>query len=378
MLLGWLIVAVLEWAAWRGEPHYGSGLPPRYYVPSVNLPPAQPLEQVRVGSRGPQRDEAPTWIASPALRAEVLGAEALHAELLGEWPHAVPPPAVRPGERPEELTELDVDPWTVVALPVAPLGELEPEPGPSVNLSPSRVSQSRRSARSAAAGARARTRLRAWHGALQPRSARRPTASAAVRPGRGEVVARDRGPGATGRDTGAARPVEPAGLACERARMRPHLAVREVALAGLALLAAAVALAVTAQTRGGDKTSPQPEGSFVALAGSSGPAAFGRNTACGGCSRRRHRGRRAPDASLRFPHLHQLPRHDGAHAGRRSRAVRGGAPVRPDRRARAPARPARRAADPLVLRPSRVIAATVCGECSTSFVEPRTCRTNTM
>ena len=28
MLLGWLIVAALEWAAWRDEPHYGSGLPP--------------------------------------------------------------------------------------------------------------------------------------------------------------------------------------------------------------------------------------------------------------------------------------------------------------------------------------------------------------
>jgi rare lipoprotein A len=64
--------------------------------------------------------------------------------------------------------------------------------------------------------------------------------------------------------------------------MRPRLAVREIALAGLALLAAAVALAVTAQTRDTDSSSPQPEGSFVALAGSSGPAAFGRRTACGG------------------------------------------------------------------------------------------------
>jgi rare lipoprotein A len=64
--------------------------------------------------------------------------------------------------------------------------------------------------------------------------------------------------------------------------MRPPLAVREVALAGLALLAAAIALAVTAQTRGGSKANAQPEGSYVALAGSSGPAAFGRRTACGG------------------------------------------------------------------------------------------------
>ena len=64
--------------------------------------------------------------------------------------------------------------------------------------------------------------------------------------------------------------------------MRAPLAVREIALAGLALLAAAISLAVTAQTRNHTSTTPEPEGSFVALAGSSGPAAFGRKTACGG------------------------------------------------------------------------------------------------
>jgi rare lipoprotein A (peptidoglycan hydrolase) len=64
--------------------------------------------------------------------------------------------------------------------------------------------------------------------------------------------------------------------------MRPTLAVREIALGGLALLAAAAALAVTAQTRHHAKTGPQPVGSYVALAGSSGAAAFGRKTACGG------------------------------------------------------------------------------------------------
>jgi len=64
--------------------------------------------------------------------------------------------------------------------------------------------------------------------------------------------------------------------------MRPHLAVREFALAGLALLAAVGALAVTAQTRSETGNGPQAEGSYVALAGSSGPAAFGRRTACGG------------------------------------------------------------------------------------------------
>src|ERR1700733_9317214 len=64
--------------------------------------------------------------------------------------------------------------------------------------------------------------------------------------------------------------------------MKTTLAVREIALAALALLAAAVALAVTAQTRDHHGNAPQAEGSFVALAGSSGPAAFGRHTACGG------------------------------------------------------------------------------------------------
>jgi rare lipoprotein A len=64
--------------------------------------------------------------------------------------------------------------------------------------------------------------------------------------------------------------------------MRPQLAVREIALAGFALLAALVALAINAQTKDGAGRSPQPEGSYTALAGSSGPAAFGRRTACGG------------------------------------------------------------------------------------------------
>ena len=80
MALGWVIVAALEWAAWRGEPHYGSGLPPRYYVPRLNLPPPQPLDQVAAGYPEAVRDEAPTWIASASLRAEVLG----------EWPSAGP------------------------------------------------------------------------------------------------------------------------------------------------------------------------------------------------------------------------------------------------------------------------------------------------
>jgi hypothetical protein len=103
MLLGWVIVAGLEWAAWRDQPHFGSGLPPRYYVPRVNLPPALPLEQVSSGYPEVQRDEAPTWIASAALRAEMLG----------EWPVAAPV-----ADEPEPEPELDPEP------------DPEPEPEP--------------------------------------------------------------------------------------------------------------------------------------------------------------------------------------------------------------------------------------------------------
>src|SRR4051812_29605748 len=132
MLLGWLIVAALEWAAWRGEPHYGSGLPPRYYVPSVNLPPAQPLEQVAVGYPDATRDEAPTWIAPASLRAEIFG----------EWP--VSAPAADEDEEDSFVSDgaVDADPWQVAELPVAPLGELvaepqpEPPPAPVLPLDP--------------------------------------------------------------------------------------------------------------------------------------------------------------------------------------------------------------------------------------------------
>jgi hypothetical protein len=101
MALGWLVVALLEWAAWRGEPHYGSGLPPRYYVPSTNLPPAQPLEQVYAGYPDPQREEAPTWIASADVRSK----------LLGEWPVTAPA---------DEAEDDDVRP---VKLPPAPAAD---------------------------------------------------------------------------------------------------------------------------------------------------------------------------------------------------------------------------------------------------------------
>lgn len=122
MLLGWIVVAAFEWVSWRGQPHFGSGLPPRYYVPGVSLPPPQPLEQVPVGYPEAQRDEAPTWIASAALRAE----------LLGEWPVASqsvePIPSFEPAPPAEEL-----EPALAVALPpVSALEDTQPAPEPVV------------------------------------------------------------------------------------------------------------------------------------------------------------------------------------------------------------------------------------------------------
>ena len=63
--------------------------------------------------------------------------------------------------------------------------------------------------------------------------------------------------------------------------MRARLAQREIALGGVALLAAVVSLAVTSGRREDSSTLPASTGSYTARAGSSGPGVFGRRTACG-------------------------------------------------------------------------------------------------
>jgi len=104
MLLGWALVALLEWSAWRGRPHYGSGLPPRYYVPRLNVPAAAPVPGLQWKGFPPAKPaEERTWVVSPAMRTEVMG----------DWPFAV---------RGDEDSE--TDPWIASSLPVAPL-----EPG---------------------------------------------------------------------------------------------------------------------------------------------------------------------------------------------------------------------------------------------------------
>jgi hypothetical protein len=154
MIVAWVIVALLEWAAWREEPHWASGQPPRYYVPPQAVPPRPPTRELPAFSIYPQpaspRDDAPTWIATPELREQLLG-----------WPAGVPveeerlAPLAEPAaaeELSEELLveaaarhepeqngweggwpvvhepEAEVDPWLAEALPEVVVEEPEPEP----------------------------------------------------------------------------------------------------------------------------------------------------------------------------------------------------------------------------------------------------------
>lgn len=117
MLGGWALIALTEWAGAAARPHYAGGLPPRWHVPTFALPPAQPLERVAGGYPEPELDEGATWIASAAVREE----------LLSEWPLML---------EPEDTQEAAPEEW-IVALPTPepeperePAAEVEPEPAP--------------------------------------------------------------------------------------------------------------------------------------------------------------------------------------------------------------------------------------------------------
>ncbi|HWE82095.1 MAG TPA: hypothetical protein VG265_10620 [Gaiellaceae bacterium] len=64
MALAWVVVALLEWISWLDEPHYGRGLPPRYYVPQVALPPPRAVEQPGPYPTILEPDDEPTFVAS--------------------------------------------------------------------------------------------------------------------------------------------------------------------------------------------------------------------------------------------------------------------------------------------------------------------------
>jgi peptidoglycan lytic transglycosylase len=63
--------------------------------------------------------------------------------------------------------------------------------------------------------------------------------------------------------------------------MKPRLVQRALALAGVALLAAAVSVAVTSRRHDDRDGLPAASGFYPALAGTSGESAFGKRTACG-------------------------------------------------------------------------------------------------
>jgi hypothetical protein len=117
MLAGWALITAAEWADAAARPHYAAGLPPRWRVPFVALPPAQPLEQVVAGYPEPDLEEGATWIASAAVREE----------LLGEWPVLMDPEDTQEAAPEEWIVPL---PKPLPDLEAAPEPELEPEPEP--------------------------------------------------------------------------------------------------------------------------------------------------------------------------------------------------------------------------------------------------------
>ncbi len=133
MAAAWVVVALIEWSAWLGEPHYGRGLPPRYYVPQVALPPPRAVEQYRGGYPvlGIHDDE-PTFVASTTeWAAELADWPAAGAvDTLDETQVSAPEDRVVPLPPPIHEQE------TVAAGFLAPELDEEPEPEPEHEPAP--------------------------------------------------------------------------------------------------------------------------------------------------------------------------------------------------------------------------------------------------
>jgi hypothetical protein len=165
MLLAWVLVALLEWAAWREEPHWASGAPPRYYVPDQPLPPRPPTQELPAFTSyprpAPRESDAPTWIATPEMREELLGWPAVRADekppAAEEQPHEPPVEALSAAaeadSRPEPESELEADleaggwpvadeplevedRWLAQELPAEPQPVLDEEAEPSPEAAP--------------------------------------------------------------------------------------------------------------------------------------------------------------------------------------------------------------------------------------------------
>jgi hypothetical protein len=97
MAVAWAVVALLEWTAWLDEPHYGRGLPPRYYVPHVALPPPVGIDQREPAY--PVLDDQPTFVASTQeWGIEVADWPELEAGVGAEDTVAHPPPTLADDE----------------------------------------------------------------------------------------------------------------------------------------------------------------------------------------------------------------------------------------------------------------------------------------
>ena len=241
MALGWIVVAAIEWTAWRGEPHFGSGLPPRYYLPRVDLPPPQPLEQVVQGypELGTRRRADVDRLGFPACR----GARRMAAR------------RSRPRRRHGGRAGADLR-HTGRRGCGSVDGCRDAQPRPSVRKR--RHAARRRGARAPPA---------------TPRPTReRPTGQAVWTPRGGRRCAR--GTGAPARRTPAAR-----GRPAHEDRASPRARSR------CWRLPSSAARLRWRSRRRRDTTRRlvrSRSGDYLALAGSSGPAAFGRKTACGG------------------------------------------------------------------------------------------------
>jgi hypothetical protein len=138
MLLGWIVVAVLEWAAWRSEAHFESGLPPRYYVPELSLPARRPLEPPHADYPVPAPEGLAPTLDPPALGAwvdEPPAEEPPPPELEAEVAEAEPAVAEEPAPQPEdEPAPVDLEP--AIEEEAAPVPEVEVVEEPPVEIEP--------------------------------------------------------------------------------------------------------------------------------------------------------------------------------------------------------------------------------------------------
>ena len=116
MALACIVVALFEWTSWLGEPHFGRGLPPRFYVPQISLPPPRPVEQPRSSYPvGLGRDDTPTWVVSADEWATALDSwPVLPASPAGEETQIAiaddPPPEFAPEIKRSARTPLTLPP----------------------------------------------------------------------------------------------------------------------------------------------------------------------------------------------------------------------------------------------------------------------------